>query len=294
MRQYWADIYETQEEQDVLRHLDTDFIVNECGHYVQAVGGAARPAGRMDYQILYVASGRVFFHLETGVWQAEGGSILVYPPNQSQIYTYDSTVTSDVYWIHFLGSQANALLASLELAPLTPMQGHLPESGLDLWEQIIREMLYKRPNHPMMTTALACQLLIMLSRCRLQTGIKKDQQQELVEAMIDEINKNYSSLLSVEQMARKNGMSAAWLNKRFKQYTGFSPQQYITNTRLSHARQMLSESAHNISEIAQMCGYPDPLYFSRLFRSRFGCSPKEFRKKSVILAQTKVPPGPSL
>ena len=97
------------------------------------------------------------------------------------------------------------------------------------------------------------------------------------EALIDEINKNYASELSVEQMARNNGMSTAWLNQRFKQYTGLSPQQYITKTRLSHARQMLSEPAYNIGEIAQMCGYSDPLYFSRLFHARFGCSPKEFR-----------------
>ncbi|HIS56157.1 MAG: AraC family transcriptional regulator [Lachnospiraceae bacterium] len=279
MRQYWADIYENRDEEEVLKHLDADFAVNECGHYVQEVGGASRPLGRMDYQILYVASGRVFFWLDDRKWQAEGGSMLIYPPYRRQMYSYDSTVTSDVYWIHFLGKKVNTLLDQLDLIPMTPMYGHLPESGLDLWEQIIREMLYKRPNHQFMTTALACQLLTTLSRCRLQTGIKKDQQQELVEAMIDEINKNYPYELSVEQMARKNGMSVAWLNKRFKQYTGFSPQQYITKTRLSHARQMLSESAYNISEIAQMCGYPDPLYFSRLFHSRFGCSPKDFRQK---------------
>ena len=71
----------------------------------------------------------------------------------------------------------------LDLPLLTPIHGLLPESGLELWEQIIREMLYKRPNYLIMTTALAHQLLTMLSRCRLQNGIKKDQQQELVETM---------------------------------------------------------------------------------------------------------------
>lgn len=279
MRQYWADIYENKEEQDIFKNTDINFIVNECGHYVQDTGGAFRPNGRMDFQVLYIASGRVSFYLENKTWQAESGSIFIYPPNCSQMYSYDNTVTSDVYWIHFFGNEVTLLLDQLDLPLLTPIHGLLPESGLELWEQIIREMLYKRPNYLIMTTALAHQLLTMLSRCRLQNGIKKDQQQELVESMIDEINKNYSHEISVEQMARKNGMSVAWLNKRFKQYTGFSPQQYITKTRLSHARQMLSESAYNISEIAQMCGYPDPLYFSRLFSSRFGCSPKEFRKK---------------
>ncbi len=279
MRQYWADIYENKEETEVLKNQNVDFLVNECGHYIQEIGGASRPNGRMDYQILYVASGRVFFDLNGKIWKGESGSILIYTPHQSQIYFYDKNVTSDVYWIHFFGTEAEDLLRQLNLPAAILMHGYLPESGLTLWEQIIREMLYKRPNHQMMTKVMAQQLLIMLSRCRLQTGIKKDKQQELVEAMIDEINKNYFADFSVEQMARKNGMSVAWLNKRFKQYTGFSPQQYITKTRLSHARQMLSESAHNISEIAQMCGYPDPLYFSRLFSSRFGCSPKEFRQK---------------
>ena len=45
MRQYWADIYENRDEEEVLKHLDADFAVNECGHYVQEVGGASRPLG---------------------------------------------------------------------------------------------------------------------------------------------------------------------------------------------------------------------------------------------------------
>ncbi len=290
MRQYWADIYENREDAESINKLETDFIVNECGHYVQEEGGARRPTGRMDYQILYIAAGRVYFWLDGKRETAESGTMVVYPPYEKQIYTYDHSVTSDVYWIHFFGSDTSSFLQDLDLPYVTLIPAILPESALALWEQIIGEMLYKRPHYQQMVKALAFQLFITLSRSRihmeekqkaLRTSgrlyAKKDRQQELVEALIDEINKNYASELSVEQMARNNGMSTAWLNQRFKQYTGLSPQQYITKTRLSHARQMLSEPAYNIGEIAQMCGYSDPLYFSRLFHARFGCSPKEFR-----------------
>ena len=93
MRQYWADIYENREDAESINKLETDFIVNECGHYVQEEGGARRPTGRMDYQILYIAAGRVYFWLDGKRETAESGTMVVYPPYEKQIYTYDHSLS---------------------------------------------------------------------------------------------------------------------------------------------------------------------------------------------------------
>ncbi|MFI3170611.1 MAG: AraC family transcriptional regulator [Faecalibacterium sp.] len=71
-----------------------------------------------------------------------------------------------------------------------------------------------------------------------------------------------------------------YLKKRFRKEVGTSPQQFLISIRLSHATKLLAQSTPDdklsISQIAYACGYDDPLYFSRAFKSHYGSSPKAF------------------
>lgn len=63
--------------------------------------------------------------------------------------------------------------------------------------------------------------------------------------------------------------------RRFKQATGRTFKEYLTEFRLEHAcRQLLS--GHKVSEVAFDCGFNDPSYFSQRFRTYFGVSPTQF------------------
>ena len=58
--------------------------------------------------------------------------------------------------------------------------------------------------------------------------------------------------------------------------------QYILNIRLTTAKNLLLYSKQNVSEIAIAVGYPNALYFSRLFTKHFGLSPSLFKKQNKI------------
>jgi len=79
---------------------------------------------------------------------------------------------------------------------------------------------------------------------------------------------------------QEENYSANYLRRRFKQETGTSPQQFLINLRLTHAKKLLanniSHGSLSISQIAYNCGYEDPLYFSHAFRACYGFSPKAF------------------
>lgn len=79
-----------------------------------------------------------------------------------------------------------------------------------------------------------------------------------------------------------------YLKKMFKKETGLTPLQYLTNKRLENAASTLASfcGRGNISETAMMCGFSDSLYFSRLFKKRYGVSPRSY------LAETAAPAGP--
>lgn len=74
------------------------------------------------------------------------------------------------------------------------------------------------------------------------------------------------------------------LKKMFKKETGLTPLQYLTNKRLESAASTLSTylGRGNVSETARMCGFSDPLYFSRLFKRKYGISPRSFTEEVIL------------
>jgi AraC-like DNA-binding protein len=65
--------------------------------------------------------------------------------------------------------------------------------------------------------------------------------------------------------------------RTIKAETGFSLGQYVRYKRLDHAARLLNSETCSITSIAEMCGVNDSNYFSRLFRRRYGVSPREYR-----------------
>lgn len=71
-----------------------------------------------------------------------------------------------------------------------------------------------------------------------------------------------------------------YLKKMFKKETGMTPLQYLTDRRLENAAAILRTyvGIGNVSETAHMCGFSDPLYFSRLFKKKYGVPPRDYIK----------------
>lgn len=57
-----------------------------------------------------------------------------------------------------------------------------------------------------------------------------------------------------------------------------TPMQYILSKRIYNAVVLLHDTQYNITEIAAIVGYDNPLYFSRIFKKQKGLSPSEYRK----------------
>jgi len=79
--------------------------------------------------------------------------------------------------------------------------------------------------------------------------------------------------------------SKEYLKKMFKRETGLTPLQYLTNKRLEIAAGTLSTylaGSRNVSETARMCGFADPLYFSRLFKKKYGVSPRNYTGEAAL------------
>lgn len=106
---------------------------------------------------------------------------------------------------------------------------------------------------------------------------------EMVEKMRCAILQNYTDPeFELDEFIRTLPFHYDYLRKLFKKELGLSPLEYMTNLRMKNAERLLSAvwtNGYAIAEIARMCGYDNALYFSRVFRKYFGCSPSQFLKK---------------
>lgn len=81
--------------------------------------------------------------------------------------------------------------------------------------------------------------------------------------------------LTVEHLATKVRMSRAQIHRKLKALTNQSATEFIRNYRLDVARNLLSESNRNVTEVAYMVGFRNQTYFSTKFRERFGKAPSQ-------------------
>jgi AraC-like DNA-binding protein len=89
---------------------------------------------------------------------------------------------------------------------------------------------------------------------------------------------SYAQAWTLGTLAEEAHLSVPTLVRRFGAAFGLSPMRYLTELRLSASRDRLRQRTDlSITEIAYACGFQDPNNFSRLFKRRFGLSPREWR-----------------
>jgi len=82
---------------------------------------------------------------------------------------------------------------------------------------------------------------------------------------------------NVKKYAEQLNISYDYFRHKFKEMTGLSPQEYITNKKLESAAIMLSSTFFSCSEIAEKCGFSNSAQFSKMFKEKYNMSPKQYR-----------------
>ncbi|MEK0312583.1 AraC family transcriptional regulator [Cohnella sp. 56] len=84
--------------------------------------------------------------------------------------------------------------------------------------------------------------------------------------------------LGLDRIAEHIGVTPNYLSRLFKLGAGITLIEYITGRKLEKAAELLRENRHSVGEIALMLGYQSPNHFIRIFKEKYGLTPKQFQK----------------
>jgi len=108
--------------------------------------------------------------------------------------------------------------------------------------------------------------------------LRRREQAQRLGALMEYLNHNYGAKLSAPRAAAMVGMSQSHFTRFFKQATGMTFVDYLTQLRVGKARQLLRDQTLSIAEISNLVGFCDQSYFDKRFKERFGKAPREYRR----------------
>lgn len=249
--------------------------INSCGYQNAASHfSLIRKNGRCDYHILLISEGRCTA-LHGGKYHSlVKGNLIIYSPGEEQQYSFEAGTST--LWCHFDGTIMQELFR--ECGIKSGVLLFRPNDRIfNAFSGVIRS--FHNPTMEKFAKSFLFELLYCLSEG--MTMAENDKNQDIIQPILSYINISYNKKITLEELAKKAGYSKSRFSHIFSSVTGTTPIKYQNEIRLKTACELLSATLLSITDISISCGFEDPLYFSRLFKRKYGISPTEFRRTAV-------------
>ena len=214
------------------------------------------------------------------------GDLLLFPPNvihhyhppQGEDWSHDWIVFQDIDHLHellFTGLEIQNYAGYIRLHGDTAKQVASAMKKAQQWMFHIQDAVIRRR----LILNVTEEILLLCKPLhdkgvirRFALGDKR------IERSCHWMHAHFNETFSLEELAQKANLSVSRFSHLFQRELGISPGSYLLNLRMSKARELLLSSTRPLFEIAQECGFEDPLYFSRIFRRETGISPRGYRR----------------
>lgn len=249
-----------------------------CGYEKCAPEHSFGPTVRRYYTLHFILSGKGHLYIQDKHYTIHANQYFLIPPDILTFYKADPKEPWTYVWLCFNGDSVPVMLQHCHIGVDTPIQQFLQMNDV---KQIIFEMM----NYPELTPA---------NECRIQSGLyalfarleesahaqysdsESNDNFYITQAMAYILNHPFPNI-TVMDVANYLHISRSYLFALFKKHLNTSPQQFLTLSRISNARELLSKTDIPIADIASSCGYQNPFAFSRAFKRETGITPSEYR-----------------
>ena len=223
--------------------------------------------GRTAHGFIYTVSGRMcdtFLSGEDRRVFVDAGEVIFIPKGCRYTATY-------------LGENTEIKIVQFELADGSlpsylrePIKINIPDISERI-EAFFKPVENHTAHHPFY--CLACLYGLLWQIDENYAGIPKKFKK--LQPALSEISEYYRQNEPISHYARLCGMSEVNFRRLFREYTGLTPIDYRNDIRLTNARFKLQSGEYNVSEAAEAAGFSNLSFFIRLYKKKFGYTPKK-------------------
>jgi AraC-like DNA-binding protein len=162
----------------------------------------------------------------------------------------------------------------------SPVLSKLTQAAV-IFQHMQQELFHQEIGFTTRINQLLDELFILTARqLTRQNNSRRDFPQTFMK-LEQTLRDNLSHQWTVEEMAALVGLGTTAFSEKVKNFTGFSPLNYLINIRISEALKLLKRQDVNVTDIALDIGFYSSQHFATTFKKLTGYTPSEFRKKNI-------------
>ena len=284
-----SDIYKALTYYSVGKETNNDFLVLTCGP--EKCVPDKHPEGPRSYGYFvlhYVASGKGIFRCQGKQYSLKKDNLFLIFPNTEFYYVQDRDDPWEYYWVSFLGLNAASYAQRCTFSPESPVLTTQSEEIPELFRKLadLDRFVYSKDVKALsFATDLLGALMEEQGKNAREPG---SQPKDYISTCLRYLSNHFSREdLSLREVADVVGLNPNYLSRLFMTTINIPFSRYLILLRLQKAGHLLRDTDLLIKNIASSVGYPDPLYFSRIFKKYLGMSPQEFRDRTKAAGDPK-------
>lgn len=222
------------------------------------------------YSLAVVTEGKGVLHTTFGDFElVRGNHFMTF---SAKPYYIENVEGLKYIYITFVGQRIPAIIERISLSPSNPVFSGYEET-VEKWIQN-----FSRATND--NVDLLCEGMLLeafSSLCRKKEEVKYLDKTNSILQLKQYVDTHFTdSELNLANLSRKFSYNSKYISTAFKKMVHSNFSTYLADRRLEHAVSLIDSGITNVKELSDMCGYSDPMYFSKAFKQKYGTSPKKF------------------
>lgn len=200
---------------------------------------------------------------------------------QKHKYYFDKSCETHIIWFHFRGKPCQEFINELNINKKMPMTFTAQWMEKEIYNIFDIAKSEDRTKEFSVSSKIYSIILDITKQSILEIQTKNNSYNSFKNKVDNYLSGNMDKKLSLDDMARHFNMSKYHFCRNFKVQLNTTPFDYIKIKKIEIAKKMLIYTNDSISEISNYLCFYDQGYFSNVFKSVAGCSPKKFRLENM-------------
>ncbi|MBE5962340.1 MAG: AraC family transcriptional regulator [Lachnospiraceae bacterium] len=256
--------------------------LQETGYLKLKVSHTSRRKHLDSYLIVLILSGNGILEYQKKRYILKKGDCFFIDCNSSYLLQSSMADPWELYWIHFKGINAKEYLNQFEACSPVVLSLSDFSSVQNAFMQLLTINSHKDSYTELLTHKYITDIVtLILTSKRLDAPALETEMLTKLNSIQTYLSEHFMEKISLDQLSTLFFMSKYHLCHEYKNYYGFTINEYIMEKRISLAKRLLRFSDKTIYEIAKECGFYDGSYFNKCFKNAEGVSAKKYREQWV-------------